>query len=57
MATKRPKNRNGMGRKISCSKCGGPMEDNRVGKRGYCKKCHAAHMKIMRKRKAIAAYS
>jgi len=32
-------------RKTTCSKCGGPMEESRVGKYGYCKKCHAKNMR------------
>jgi hypothetical protein len=41
--------RNRKGRKPNCSKCGNLIEENRQGKYGYCKKCHATHMRNSRK--------
>lgn len=36
-------------RKKECSKCGEPIEENRLAtKQRYCKKCHAANMRINR---------
>lgn len=40
--------RNQKGRRSTCSKCDGPMEKSRIGKYGYCKKCHAAYMRANR---------
>lgn len=34
--------------KTTCSKCGGPLEENRIGKQRYCLACHAAHMRETR---------
>ena len=34
--------------KTTCSKCGGALEENRVGKQRYCKKCHAGNMREKR---------
>lgn len=35
-------------RKSICSKCLGPIEESRIGKYGYCKKCHAEWMRAYR---------
>lgn len=45
----RLRNAPGKGRKHICSKCRGPIEENRKGKYGYCKKCHAEYVKNSRK--------
>lgn len=37
------------GRKGTCSKCKGPIEESRKGKYAYCKKCHAEYVKNSRK--------
>lgn len=37
-------------RKDTCSKCGGKLEPNRVGKYRYCNPCHAAHMRSNRRK-------
>lgn len=34
--------------KETCSKCGGKLEDSRIGKQTYCKDCHAQYMRINR---------
>lgn len=34
--------------KLTCSKCNSYLEDTRVGKQRYCRKCHAAHMRATR---------
>jgi hypothetical protein len=36
--------------KTTCSKCGGPLEENRIGKQRYCLSCHAANMRENRVR-------
>ena len=35
-------------KKILCSKCNGLLDESRVGKQRYCKKCHAANMRATR---------
>ncbi len=35
-------------RKVNCSKCKSPLEETRVGKQSYCKKCHAAYARATR---------
>lgn len=32
-------------RKLNCSKCNNLVEPSRMGKQGYCKACHAEHMR------------
>lgn len=34
--------------KTTCSKCGDPLDETRVGKQRYCKKCHAEYMRTTR---------
>lgn len=36
--------------KKNCSKCGGLLEENRLGKYRYCKSCHNEHMRLTRKK-------
>lgn len=36
--------------KETCSKCDGPIEDNRRGKNRYCLFCHNEYMRLNRKR-------
>lgn len=47
--------RNAVNRSSKCSKCGGEVEKSRVGKYGYCKKCHAEYMRANRKKQAEMA--
>jgi hypothetical protein len=35
--------------KSTCSKCSKPLDESRVNKQRYCKKCHAEHMRNSRK--------
>lgn len=37
-------------RNPNCCKCGGPVEESRIYKQGYCKNCHAEHMRNNRPR-------
>lgn len=34
--------------KTECSKCGNPLEETRINKQRYCRKCHAEHMRLTR---------
>jgi len=34
--------------KTTCSKCKKPLEETRVNKQRYCKKCHATNMRLVR---------
>lgn len=34
--------------KKTCSKCNGPLDESRINKQRYCKKCHAEHMRNAR---------
>jgi len=34
--------------KRECSKCGGPLEERKIGRYRYCNKCHAEHQRLNR---------
>lgn len=44
-------------RKATCSKCDGPLEETRLDKQRYCRKCHAMHMRATRPKHSELPYN